>query len=388
MKYFCVILLSYWLVVSLYAQNDELKLPFDKYIELCNRLGSNEIDQSVVIDSLIKTDFRYFDYLLRLIECGYYHSSEPELKYIKKIDSLYAILNTPHPYSVSQSAHEEFVMLSCLGAGFLDKKYALKEEPWSFYDTSLINDLNVNYWIAITKAALSITRLDHAYKADIALTGWIRSTRVDSIEALLLEYVLTELQKEKEWQLRDVVARPILAPYIRKGNDTDIEFLRPLIELNNRNRIWLINMLSQESGNKFYPKLLLDALKSNEEAIAYEALGASTNCWDQNKKTEVESVTRRIFVTSEGRLKERAAFNLFHGYADKEAYFYISELLTEPSKTYTAACWLGDAQIRGMKLSDDEKQIIRNRLKKQLEYPHSKETIREIERTLANVHLN
>lgn len=132
----------------------------------------------------------------------------------------------------------------------------------------------------------------------------------------------------------------------RSGDDRCCDLLQPLLK---HDDVRVAVMVTREIGSRrihtLFPRLLLDALKSDREPVVQEAVNWTPNCWDRARQPEVRKQLRRIFATGSEHLKFRVCFPLMHGFSDPEALRHLmSETKSKDTeRARTAIGWIGDS---------------------------------------------
>jgi len=132
----------------------------------------------------------------------------------------------------------------------------------------------------------------------------------------------------------------------RSGND---KYCRPLIPLLKHPQaslaVWVTRVFGSHSGNRYFPALLLEALKSDRELVADTAISWAPNCWDARRTREVRRLLTRIFDGDNERLKFHACFPLMHDHRDKRAVAYLLSQAGsgDRDRALRAVGWLGDS---------------------------------------------
>jgi hypothetical protein len=109
--------------------------------------------------------------------------------------------------------------------------------------------------------------------------------------------------------------------------------------------VWVTRTFGSHSGNRYFPSLLIEALKSDRELVVDTAISWAPNCWDASRAKEVRKLLARIFDGENERLKFHACFPLMHDYQDKRAIAYLLSQAAsgDRDRALRAIGWLGDS---------------------------------------------
>jgi len=132
----------------------------------------------------------------------------------------------------------------------------------------------------------------------------------------------------------------------KSGKDKYCEPLIPLLKHREAGvAVWLTRTFGSKSGNRYFPLLLVEALRSDRELVVDTAISWTPNCWDRSRSKEVRRLLTRIFDGDSERLKFHACFPLMHGYHDQQAITYLlsQAAATDKDRALRAISWLGDS---------------------------------------------
>lgn len=137
-----------------------------------------------------------------------------------------------------------------------------------------------------------------------------------------------------------------LAALARSGKDRYTDPLIPLLGHDDVSiAVWVTSTVGSRSRNRYFPRLLLEALKSKRERVVDAALSWTPNCWDRSKSAQVKRLVTAIFEGDNEKLKFHACFSMMHSYADKRAINYLLSQTNSPDKARArrAISWIADA---------------------------------------------
>ena len=144
-----------------------------------------------------------------------------------------------------------------------------------------------------------------------------------------------------------------LSAIAKSGNDQITDQLTPLLKHEDEEiAVWVTRTVGSHSGNRYFPRMLLEALKSDRERVVDTALSWTPNCWDRNKSSEVKRLVTAVFGGDNQRLKFHACFPMMHSYGDRRAIDYLLSQTKSPDKARAgrAISWIGDSCNSGKKV--------------------------------------
>jgi hypothetical protein len=135
-------------------------------------------------------------------------------------------------------------------------------------------------------------------------------------------------------------------------DDASCDLLRPLV----RHKDVRIATLATETVGayktepRFVPRLLVDALASERQAVVEVALRFVVECQDPKRRDHVRQALRIIFDDREEPLKFQACLPLMREFRDPDAWTYVLAQTTsaDASRVRTAFNWIGDTKNCGL----------------------------------------
>jgi hypothetical protein len=137
-----------------------------------------------------------------------------------------------------------------------------------------------------------------------------------------------------------------LAALAKSGSDRHTDPLIPVLGHDDVSiAVWVTRTVGSRSGNRYFPRLLLEALKSRRDPVVDAALSWTPNCWDRSRSAQVKRLVTAIFEGDNEKLKFHACFPMMHSYGDKRAINYLLDQTHSPDKARArrAISWIGDA---------------------------------------------
>jgi len=100
---------------------------------------------------------------------------------------------------------------------------------------------------------------------------------------------------------------------------------------------------------RFVPRLLVDALASERQAVVEVALRFVVECQDPKRRDQVRQALRTIFDRREESLKFQACLPLMREFRDPDAWTYVlaQTASADASRVRTAFNWIGDTKNCG-----------------------------------------
>jgi hypothetical protein len=137
-----------------------------------------------------------------------------------------------------------------------------------------------------------------------------------------------------------------LAALAKTGDDRVVDPLIPLLKHKDYAvAVMVTRSIGSHKDNRYFPRFLLEALKSDREFVVAAALDWTPNCWDPAKANEVRRLVTAVFEGSNEKLKFQACFPMMHSYGDRRAIDYLLSQANNPDKARAvrAMGWIGDA---------------------------------------------
>lgn len=138
----------------------------------------------------------------------------------------------------------------------------------------------------------------------------------------------------------------IIGMLARAGDDKYSEMFLPVLDHPDiGTAVQVVRAFGGGSDNRYFPPILLEALKHERPEIVDAAISWTPNCWNQ-RSAEVGRLLKEIFHGSNEELKFHACFPLMHsGYAKKEAIAYLLEQTQSKDikRVQRSISWLGDS---------------------------------------------
>lgn len=138
----------------------------------------------------------------------------------------------------------------------------------------------------------------------------------------------------------------ILRASVRTRDDGVVNQLSPLLKHDNISMATtVVRGIGSGGDNRYFPELLLIALRSDQEPVVDEAIKWTPNCWDRSKSRDVHRCLKSIFDGDNKGLKFHACFPLMHSYGDRKAVAYLLSQIRNENKPQSlrAIAWIGDA---------------------------------------------
>ena len=139
----------------------------------------------------------------------------------------------------------------------------------------------------------------------------------------------------------------IIGMLARAGDDKYSEMFLPVLDHPDiGTAAQVVQAFGRGRDNRYFPPILLEALRHHRPEIVDVAIRSTPNCWDRRRSSEVGRLLREIFNGSNEELKFHACFPLMHsGYAKKEAIEYLLEQTqsSDIKRMQRAISWLGDS---------------------------------------------
>lgn len=141
-----------------------------------------------------------------------------------------------------------------------------------------------------------------------------------------------------------------LVAVARSGQEKLVEEFTPLLKHSDvRVAVLVTRSIGGGRDSRFFPTLLLTALKSKRREVVDAAITSAPNCWDKSKQHVLHQALSAIFEGDDEELKFNACFPLMHDFQDQRAIDYLLEQISSPDKNRSlrAVAWIGDARNWG-----------------------------------------
>jgi len=153
----------------------------------------------------------------------------------------------------------------------------------------------------------------------------------------------------------------IIKQEVMHKEETYLNDYRPLIDtISETDALSIIEFIDSNSPGDYYPQLFIDLLENSNEKIVMRVIGASSNCWDEIKCEQVKFKLLNFFNGNVESLKFHSAFALMHDCKYPLAYDYLMSVVEQNrnNERYTAISWLGDACNAGLPMSDKLNSVL------------------------------
>ncbi|MBK9718030.1 MAG: hypothetical protein IPQ02_10420 [Saprospiraceae bacterium] len=158
-----------------------------------------------------------------------------------------------------------------------------------------------------------------------AFVQWVNEEKHEPIELIYFRnFVVSSLKTGKpNMYFQNLLGRMVTATLKAKDDELIAPYGQFIDEQNMTLTKKMLYNIGAERDHKFYPDLLLEALKSSNKEIVKTALDWTPNIWDENKKESVHRAVTDLFNASDEELKFEASTVLWYDFEDQKAFDYI-----------------------------------------------------------------
>ena len=149
---------------------------------------------------------------------------------------------------------------------------------------------------------------------------------------------------------------------VASGDDRYTDQLQPLLKHGDVQVAVLVTAsVGEATGSlpqgRYFPRLLLDALRADREEVVSAAIGWAENCGDSSRRAEIERLLIAIFQGTNEQLKFQVCSPLMHRhhYAPARDYLLQQAQSTDLNHRYMALSWLCNPRQPGA--APDEKTL-------------------------------
>jgi HEAT repeat protein len=195
---------------------------------------------------------------------------------------------------------------------------------------------------------------------DRALAGlwcYLQLLKDDERHELLASRILAEFSRGWPEGSHLHALRLCIAGVAKGGGDSGCDRLRPLVANKDARiaRFVTETVGSYKADDKFYPRVLLDALADPRDEVVEVALRWTRDCPKSPRADEVRRALATIFAQRDDALKFQATMPLIHDFDAPEAWVHlIRETQSKaPLRAASALSSLADAKFTGRQASDE-----------------------------------
>jgi hypothetical protein len=240
----------------------------------------------------------------------------------------------------------EALRISLLGTSTI--YYVRKESGYSFsLSRNAINEYNYSG---------TVSRASGVYN------NWIRESDHTKVEVkYFIDFVVKSLETGKLNTFFEVILGSMITASLKeKDNDLLAPLGKYIDESNMELTSWMLYHIGAERDSEFYPKVLLQSLKSSNEEFVGITLDWTPPLWDTTMKETIYHVVDSLFEYSDDHLKHKAAYILLTDFDEQKAFdYFLSKARTGDVNERIAATYNIENPCEwGNELTDDVYNVL------------------------------